>query len=108
MSQEFTTAWPHEGRFLEDTELSWGKADALLPQGLLIAAVLECESGLYTIRTEAPGHHRITSKKQCPFIKQNIFHGLGTEKRTRELLNIVFPSFLQLNITLAPKIGRKQ
>lgn len=46
VSQEFTTAWPHEGRFFGDTELSWGKSDAPLPQGLLIAAVLGCESRL--------------------------------------------------------------
>lgn len=73
VSQEFTTAWPHEGRFLGDTELSWGKADASQPQGLLIAAVLGCEPRLYTIRAEAPGHHRITSKKQCPFINRIYF-----------------------------------
>lgn len=57
VSQEFTTAWPHEGRFLGDTELSWGKADASQPQGLLIAAVLGCESRLYKIRAEASSHH---------------------------------------------------
>lgn len=74
VSQELTTVWPHEGRFLGNTKVSWGKADTLLPQGLLIAAVLGCESRLYTIRAEAPGrHHRITSKKQCPFINRIYF-----------------------------------